>query len=422
MERGRWPSPSALFDAAAYPAGEAELDRLGLEVVARPGMEAPIDVKPGYLAIRRALGEGRLAVLCAVNRMVEGRTSLEATGVVCEGRGDGVFIEVDGGPSGRRTALRLAGPDGLVVRDTVLLRPRRTVPARSRRAPAKDTGPSPRTILLAAAAEAGEGVDDPITQPRTPLSITGSVGRGGQNLAPDVRAVQARLVALRALDATDATTERPPDSAAAGESALPRTIEAIERFQRQLGVPIDGKFDVRGVTRTDLDRAVPHPTAAELAAVTTERNAVRQSVSRGLTITGPVGATAGGNAPDDVRAVQRRLVELGKLSASHRETPLAGATAAVPQASLRATVAALRALQADVRFWLARGTVSGAITPGVAAPGDATAALLDRISVYGMTVGSDKDLLPRPRRQRCHPQRGRRDVQGNGAALGARDH
>src|SRR5712692_7918201 len=59
----------------------------------------------------------------------------------------------------------------------------------------------------------------------------------------------------------------------------------------------------------------------------------------------------------------------------------------MPQGNLRATIAALRAFQRDVRFWVSKGRVTGAITPGVAAPGDATAALLDRVSVYSMTVG-----------------------------------
>src|SRR5207245_3994429 len=126
------------------------------------------------------------------------------------------------------------------------------------------------------------------------------------------------------------------------------TITAIERFQRHIGLPVDGSVDVRSATRVELDLALPPPTAAELAAVASERRAIRQSISRGLTIKGPVGATATGNAPDDVRAVQRRLVEAGRLSSSHVETPPAAITAAVPQSSLHATILAIRALRPDV--------------------------------------------------------------------------
>src|SRR5207245_1538855 len=200
-------------------------------------------------------------------------------------------------------------------------------------------------------------------------------------------AVQDRLLELRALEASDAATERPAAAGTVAETSLARTIDAIEGFQRLLGVPVDGRVEVRGATRTDLDRAIPNPTAAELAAVTAERGAVRESVSRGLTIAGAVGATPTGNAPEDVRAVQRRLVELDRLPASHRESPAAGATAAVPQANLPATIRALRAFQDDVRFWVRKGAVTGAITPGVAAPGDATATLLDRVSVYTIALG-----------------------------------
>jgi hypothetical protein len=90
--------------------------------------------------------------------------------------------------------------------------------------------------------------------------------------------------------------------------------------------------------------------------------------------------------------VQRRLVEVGRLSTAHGEAPAAGA-AAVPQASLRATVAALRAFQSDVRFWMGRGIVAGAVTPGVVAPGDATAALLARMSVHTVGVGAAEVTL-----------------------------
>jgi len=682
-------SPADLFDAAIYPDREGELDALGLQVVARPGMAAPVDAEPGDLLVRRALGESRLAVLYAVERVAEGRAVLEATGVACEGRGDGVFAEVTGGANGRRAAVRIAGPDGRTARDLAVFRQSRAAPARPSQESAEDTeaplatllaavyamrgrrrpalraeylrsvlepsgGASPlrdelqraaadlerrrtslpagptgasalqplldeisggllaaaeRLFILdlqrstlelldpaerdrylgfawqegdfpggppgpnearadqmfaaltrlrperranqgdtaavraaefddamqariqaalvpvpgeqdqrlhrdaaaayegmrtaaagdgvtlaignsyrtaaraqasaaragnraavaafsshtlglavdlnmshgglrftetstrpfpnlvdmyrspvhkwmflrgeahgwfpyrrepwhweynppgfrdrlrqtpgpapAAAAPEAEGVNDPITPPRPLLSITGSVGRAGQNLAPDVRAVQARLVELRALAPTDAESERPPESAAATESSLPRTIDAIESFQRQMGEPVNGKVETGGTTRTDLDRAVPHPTAAELAAVATARSAIRESLSRGLTLTGPVGATATGNRSDDVRAVQRRLVELGKLSPSHGEDPPAG-SGPVPPERLRATIAALRALQADVRFWVSRATVSGALAPGAVAPGDATATLLDRVSVYSMTSG-----------------------------------
>jgi D-alanyl-D-alanine carboxypeptidase-like protein len=709
MRPGPLSKPSKLFDAALYPAREGELAEMGLEVVARPGMAAPTEASSGLMALRRGLGEHNLAIASPVERIVEGRATLEAGGVACEGYGDGVFVEVSGGPGGRRIGMRIAGLDGEMRRDTVLLGPLRTDPVRPSPPPFEDTDPSSLAMLLAAvyalrgrrrptlreeyvrsllepstgpsplrdeirravadfdrrqaalpagstrdaavasirdelarsllaaaerafildtqrsslellepaerdrylgfewqdgdfpggpagpnearadqmfdaltrlrperransgntaavredefdramqeriraavipvpgegglklnrdasaaygdmrtaaaadgvtiaignsyrsakraranAASAGnpnavasfsshtlglavdlnmshsglsfietgttpfrnlvgmykspvhkwmflrgeaygwfpyrrepwhweynppgfrerlrqrsvdpptpttrpaepppttvpredepaaEGINDPVPPLRPALAIAGRVGRGGRNMAPDVRAVQDRLVELRALDAADAAPERPPAAGAVVETSLTKTIEAIERFQRRLGLNVDAAVDVSSPTRTELDRSIPEPTAAEFAAVTTELGTIGQSIGRGLTLAGAVGATATGNAPNDVQAVQRRLVELGKLAASHRETPATGATGAVAQTSLRATIAALRAFQADVRFWISQRGISGAITPGVAAPGDATAALLDRISVYTISSGAGR--------------------------------
>ena len=231
---------------------------------------------------------------------------------------------------------------------------------------------------------------DPIVASRAALVLTSSVGRGGRNMPADVRAVQDRLVDLRALDRSDITGEQPTATAALAETAIPRTIAAIESFQRQMRLSVDGKVDVRGSTRTDLDRAIPLPTDAEFTAAATERSAITQTVSRGITLNGSVGATSTGNAPADVREVQRRLTEFGKLSPSHRESPPAGATGVVAPVNLRTTIAALRSFQKDVKFWHDRRKITGAITADVVAPGDATAALLDRVSVYTATVGTTR--------------------------------
>ncbi len=244
---------------------------------------------------------------------------------------------------------------------------------------------TPSEPASAAPTESDEqAVSAPIAAIRPPLAIKGSVGRGGRNAAADVLAVQQRLIELHLLEQSDAAAERPSGQTA--EASLPRTIDAIERFQGSMGTAVDGKVDVTSPTRTDLDRAIPSPTAADFTAVAAARNSARVAVSRGLTLTGPVGSTASGNAPDDVRGVQRRLVDLGRLPATHRESP-AASSGAVSQANLRATIQALRAVQSDARFWIARGAFTGAITPGVVAPGDGTAAFLDRVSAWRIAIG-----------------------------------
>jgi peptidoglycan hydrolase-like protein with peptidoglycan-binding domain len=397
------PSPSDLFDAAFHRRHDDQFDALGLEVVARPGDPVPLNADDDLLVVRRALGENRLAIIAEVHRIVEGRGSLEAQGIECEGYGEGIFAEVADSRS-RRKGRRIAGVDGLVVRDSLLVRRRRTPPDQPVAEPAvpfdfdrpdlpnPPDPPNPPDLIddvhdLPPLEHSTEAITDPITPPRRPLAISATVGRGGRNNAPDVKAVQDRLLELRALEPNDATTERPASAAPVAETALTQTIEAIERFQRQLGIPVDGTVDVSSPTRLELDQAIGLPTAAELAAIATARNTIAQSISRGLTIKGPVGATTTGNMPDDVRAVQRRLVEIGKLSSSHIEAPPAAATAAVTQANLPATIRSLRAMQSDVEFWTAKGTITGSSTAGLVSPGDATAALLDRISVYSMTLG-----------------------------------
>jgi hypothetical protein len=215
------------------------------------------------------------------------------------------------------------------------------------------------------------------------------VGRGGANGARDVRAVQDRLVELRTVDATTIAPERPAGDAPVPETSLPQTIAAIESFQRQMAIaPVNGLVDLRGQTRAELDRAIPLPSPDDLTAIARELGTITQTIARGLTMAGAVGATAAGNAVADVRAVQRRLVEVGPLSASHGESPAAGATGAIAQGRLPVTIAAIRRFQDDVRFFLSRRTISGALFPGVVAPADATAALLDRIAVYSIALGT----------------------------------
>jgi hypothetical protein len=246
------------------------------------------------------------------------------------------------------------------------------------------------TLSATATIDAAEGAGDAISPPRRPLAIAGTVGRGGRNNAADVRAVQDRLVELRFIDAATLAQERPGGAGAAPEESLAQTISAIESFQRQMAIDVTGTVALTGTTRTELDRAIPLPTPGELSTITTELQAITQTIRRGLTIAGPVGATAAGNAVEDVRAVQQRLVDVGRLTASHAESPAPGATGVVPPARLAATIGGLRRFQDEVRFFVARRTIAGAITPGIVSPGDATASLLDRISVYTMTLGPSR--------------------------------
>ncbi len=237
-----------------------------------------------------------------------------------------------------------------------------------------------------------ENATDPIIPVRPAIAVAKSVGRGGKNEVADVGRVQDALLALRYLAAADHAKEHPAAGAtgAVAVATLSATVAAIEALQRDvLGIAPTGRVNPGTATLAALNRAIPRPTAVEFTAVATQRASITETITRGVTITQPVGrvpnadVTAGNaNVPADVAAVQRRLVGLGWLAASHGETPATGA-AAPKAAALPKTISAIRRFQnKDVDFWHGRGTITGTVQPGVVAPGDATHTLLDRIGTF----------------------------------------
>jgi len=88
-----------------------------------------------------------------------------------------------------------------------------------------------------AGAEGEAGKEEPI-----PTSISGSVGRGGKNAAPDARAVQNLLNKQGASLAVDGLVG-------------PKTIGAITSFQQKSGGAADGRVDVDGKTWAALNGA-----------------------------------------------------------------------------------------------------------------------------------------------------------------------
>lgn len=237
-----------------------------------------------------------------------------------------------------------------------------------------------------------ESATDPIVPARLAISVAKSVGRGGKNEVADVGRVQDTLLALRYLAAADYAKEHPAAGAtgAVPVANLPATIAAIEALQRDFAIsPLTGRVNP-GASQTlaALNRAIPRPTAAEFTAVATQRASITETITRGVTIGHPVGRVpdaevAGGNAniPGDVDALQRRLVGLGYLKASHGETPGAAAPRAI---NLSRTIAAITAFQGhDVVFWRdKKNAVTGTVRRGVVEPGDATHTLLDSIGTY----------------------------------------
>lgn len=87
-----------------------------------------------------------------------------------------------------------------------------------------------------------------------PKTITGSVGRGGRNHPPlDVMTVQYLLNCVLA-------SQGGPGKELVVDGAVgPKTIAAIEAFQRKLGGFADGRVDPGGATLRALQGCDPYP-------------------------------------------------------------------------------------------------------------------------------------------------------------------
>jgi hypothetical protein len=87
-----------------------------------------------------------------------------------------------------------------------------------------------------------------------PKSITGSVGRGGRNFpASDVMTVQYLL------NCVPATQGGPSPELVVDGAAGPKTIAAIEKYQRAIAGACDGRVDPGGATLRALQARDPYP-------------------------------------------------------------------------------------------------------------------------------------------------------------------
>lgn len=87
-----------------------------------------------------------------------------------------------------------------------------------------------------------------------PKTIAGAVGRGGRNFPPvDVMTVQYLL------NCVPAGQGGPSPELAVDGAAGPKTIAAIEKYQRSLGVIPDGRVDPGGKTLRALQTRDPYP-------------------------------------------------------------------------------------------------------------------------------------------------------------------
>jgi hypothetical protein len=178
------------------------------------------------------------------------------------------------------------------------------------------------------------------------VDLTTSVGAGGANQPPSVRAVQDRLHTLGYLSDASFTAEQvdPATQGAVADARLAQTIAAIRSMQTTLGqgrITVDGKIEPGSVTHRLLmnpSLPVPQDMSAMTAAVGADTVARR----------GHPAAPAPNHAAD-VTLVQGRMRELGFLSVADAlaERPAAGA-AGMTAATLPQTIAAIRAYQQRV--------------------------------------------------------------------------
>jgi hypothetical protein len=161
------------------------------------------------------------------------------------------------------------------------------------------------------------------------VNVGGDVGRGAQNNAADVRAVQQRLNALGYLQAAGLTAEGVAANATGqvADANLAQTIAAINAFN--IAMAGTSLYVIRANSREQqLLNNPPRFTRGTVA------------------ISNSVG-TGGQNNAADVTAVQARLLQLGYLSQAHQtaEQPAQGVTGAIPEANLTQTIAAMNQFQ-----------------------------------------------------------------------------
>jgi hypothetical protein len=190
------------------------------------------------------------------------------------------------------------------------------------------------------------------------VNLGGTVGQGGQNNQAEVAAVQARLQVIGFLSAANAQAEAPAAAVpVVPDTALPQTIDAIVRFNREI---VGSSLRIIRPGGLEQNRLNNPPRFR------TQTFALGTSVGRGQA-----------NAPADVTALQSRLNTLGYLSAAdfaQEQLPNPPPVTPVADNQIPATLAALDAFQRMMGLAAVNGQVS---------PGDETHRLLIRPSLPG---------------------------------------
>jgi hypothetical protein len=249
--------PADTFDALIGTRSSGHGVANGFELVVGPRQSLPTSVSAGDYLLYRALGEGRLAGFFAL-------TSNEIAYEVASG-GAGWFVQVRGG---RR--MKLAGPDGRVERDRMIVRVRRA-PSESWLQPCRDCGRTGEDVEAVEAVETsphtcqpGEGPPaaepDPSGRGPHPLIKEGttrthsrrpSVGHAQQRLNEFLAQYQAGTFACRDTSASTQSYVRARLAELRTAGQLPLAVDcrfglntkrATQAFQACMRIDRDGQI------------------------------------------------------------------------------------------------------------------------------------------------------------------------------------
>ena len=173
----------------------------------------------------------------------------------------------------------------------------------------------------------------------SPITLSGSVGKGGKNYVKDVKAIQNKLLEMGFFsyganyEENVTLFEKMKDTDTIDAGKISQTIAAITQYEviveyKRSTSRYDrptGKVSKSGETLKLMNAAMNKPAATELQTIATKRAQAQPQITKGgpFKLGGAVGNTSSGNRGEDISKVQNHLVQLGKLSASvlKKESP-----------------------------------------------------------------------------------------------------
>jgi hypothetical protein len=273
------------------------------------------------------------------------------------------------------------------------------------------------------------GDTSPLLQaaPSTAITLSKGVGAKGPNVVSDLKEIQAKLLEMGFLPSEDQMLEgvtllkNRKDTDKVAAKNIPKTIEAIKRYQRVVEYRNDksnkptGQISPDGTSLALMNAQITAPTQTGLTAITQSRASLSSTLKMGgeLTLAGKVGNVTDGNKEGDLTAVQQRLSAIGKLAvkdlaaeapdAVKAKYPLHYKTglATIDQAHIPKTIAAIKSFQTDGRlehkYWSGKKFAGKDLSTltwkiGIVAEGDLSEFILSHYQTTAFTFKDDKGV------------------------------